>query len=107
MLPSFLKLHHQERHDDDPSLFDHDYDHHDYNHNDYNHNDYNHDNQVSNIGLGSLKAFSSDDCELNEELVCTTWKTSTKFFFFGIFNNLGDIIILIPSVFLLIGWPCL
>ena len=25
--------------------------------------------QVSNIGLGSLKAFSSEDCELNEELV--------------------------------------
>ena len=25
--------------------------------------------QVSSVGLGSLKAFSSDDCELNEELV--------------------------------------
>ena len=25
--------------------------------------------QLSNIGLGSLKAFSSEDCEINEELV--------------------------------------
>ena len=25
--------------------------------------------QVSNIGLGSLKAFTSEDCEINEELV--------------------------------------
>lgn len=25
--------------------------------------------QVSSIGLGSLKAFSSEDCELNEELI--------------------------------------
>ena len=33
--------------------------------------------QVSNIGLGSLKAFTSEDCEINEELVtlgnCWNW----------------------------------
>ena len=69
MLPSFLKLHHQERNDDDLSWNDHA----------YNHNDDNHDNQVSNIGLGSLKAFSSDDCELNEELVTIKWKTSSLY----------------------------
>ena len=34
--------------------------------------------QVSNIGLGSLKAFSSEDCELNEELV-TLGKLSKTF----------------------------
>ena len=37
----------------------------------FGHDNHGHDHhgQVSNIGLGSLKAFSSDDCELNEELV--------------------------------------
>ena len=34
--------------------------------------------QVSNIGLGSLKAFNSEDCELNEELV-TLGKLSKTF----------------------------
>merc|ERR1712079_290460 len=36
--------------------------------------------KVSNIGLGSLKAFSSDDCELNEELVGLAFDSGINFF---------------------------
>lgn len=36
--------------------------------------------KVSNIGLGSLKAFSSDDCELNEELVSLAFDSGINFF---------------------------
>jgi len=36
--------------------------------------------KVSNIGLGSLKAFSSDDCELNEELVNLAFESGINFF---------------------------
>lgn len=36
--------------------------------------------KVSNIGLGSLKAFSSDDCELNEELVNLAFENGINFF---------------------------
>jgi len=36
--------------------------------------------KVSNIGLGSLKAFSSEDCELNEELVTLAFENGINFF---------------------------
>merc|ERR1712059_14883 len=36
--------------------------------------------RVSTIGLGSLKAFSSDDCELNEELVSLAFESGINFF---------------------------
>merc|ERR1712212_1400953 len=36
--------------------------------------------KVSNIGLGSLKAFSSDDCELNEKLVSLAFDSGINFF---------------------------
>ena len=36
--------------------------------------------QVSNIGLGSLKAFSSEDCEMNEDLVTFAFENGINFF---------------------------
>jgi len=36
--------------------------------------------KVSNIGLGSLKAFSSDDCDLNEQLVTLAFASGINFF---------------------------
>lgn len=36
--------------------------------------------KVSSVGLGSLKAFSSDDCELNEELVTLAFESGINFF---------------------------
>jgi len=36
--------------------------------------------KVSNIGLGSLKAFSSEDCEMNEDLVTLAFENGINFF---------------------------
>jgi len=36
--------------------------------------------KVSNIGLGSLKAFSSEDCEMNEDLVTFAFENGINFF---------------------------
>jgi len=36
--------------------------------------------KVSSIGLGSLKAFSSEDCELNEELITLAFEKGINFF---------------------------
>merc|ERR1719195_848504 len=36
--------------------------------------------KVSNIGLGSLKAFSSENCEINEELVTLAFENGINFF---------------------------
>jgi len=36
--------------------------------------------KVSNIGLGSLKAFSNEDCEINEELVTLAFENGINFF---------------------------